>query len=390
MDQRVSLPPPAFGAISNGVGARAFRWLAKNRAFSGFVLLPVLLSTIYYGLIASDRYVSESRFTVKSAGQRPSQVSTLANLIQTTGLSAGQEQTNEVMDYIHSRSALKDLVKHSDIKAQYSRPAIDIFSRYPAPFFEDTFENLYYYYTAMVHTKSDINTGLAVLTVQAFTPEDAQATNARILDMSEQLVNRLNEKSRRQSIAENERLVTLAEQRVRDARLALAAYRNQNRLLDPSKQASGVFEISTRLNAEQAALKAQLDLMRRVAPTNPAINALKTRIDALSAQIAAQNSRAVGSDGAISSKLTSYEGLALEQEFASQMLTAANTQLAQARSEAARQQFYLERVVEPNLPDMATQPQRLLNICTIAGILLALYLVGWMLVVGILEHAPEN
>jgi capsular polysaccharide transport system permease protein len=85
-----------------------------------------------------------------------------------------------------------------------------------------------------------------------------------------------------------------------------------------------------------------------------------------------------------------YDNLALEQEFAAQTLTAANAALEQARTDAQRQQFYLERVVEPNAPDLARYPSRLWQILTVAGVALCLYFIGWMLVVGILEHAPED
>ena len=151
-----------------------------------------------------------------------------------------------------------------------------------------------------------------------------------------------------------------------------------------------MFDISNRLIGEQAALKAQLDLMQRVAPANPAIPSLQSRIAAISAQIGAQNGRAVGGPGAISSKLTTYEALNLEQEFSAQALNAAQSQLTQARADAVRQQFYLERVVEPNTPDLALLPHRLVSVLTLFGVLTCLYFVGWMLVVGILEHAPED
>lgn len=365
-------------------------FIHKHRWFVGLVAVPTLLVALYYGFFASDRYVSESRFVVKSEAERPLQVSTLANLIQTTGLSAGEEQTNEVLDYIRSRSALENLSQHLDVRAKFSSPEADILSRYPHPFSRDRFEKLYRYYGHMVSTKLDSNTGLAVLSVQAFTPQDAQAINAQLLDLSEALVNHLNEKARANAITEDEKQVALAEQRVKDARVALAAYRNESDLLDPSKQASGVFDVSTKLVSDQAALQAQLDLMQRMTPANPAIPTLESRVGAVSAQIAAQNGRVVGSGSAISSKLTAYEGLALEQELASQMLTAASTQLAQARAEAVRQQFYLERVVEPNAPDVAALPHRLTSVLTMAGVLLCLYFVGWMLIVGVLEHAPED
>lgn len=41
-------------------------WLEKRRWFALFVILPTLLTAIYYGFIASDIYVSESRFVIKA------------------------------------------------------------------------------------------------------------------------------------------------------------------------------------------------------------------------------------------------------------------------------------------------------------------------------------
>ena len=78
-----------------------------------------------------------------------------------------------------------------------------------------------------------------------------------------------------------------------------------------------------------------------------------------------------------------------EQEFAQQTLTAASTAFEQARAEAQKQQFYLERVVDPNTPDTALLPNRLRDILIVFGASLCLYFIGWMLVVGILEHSPE-
>jgi capsular polysaccharide transport system permease protein len=106
--------------------------------------------------------------------------------------------------------------------------------------------------------------------------------------------------------------------------------------------------------------------------------------------VAVQNGRAVGTSSGMASKIGQYENLLVEQELATQVLTAANASLEQARSESQRQQFYLERVVDPNLPDDAALPHRLLRILTIAIAALCLYFIAWMFVVGILEHSPED
>lgn len=364
--------------------------LMRHRWLALFVGVPTLLAVIYYGLIASPVYVSQSSFVIKTPGQKAAPSVSLANLVQATGLSAGQEQTKEVLQYIRSRDALKDLQAQTNIREKFSQRGADFLSRFPALFRDDSFENLYRFYGSKVGANLDPESGLAIVDVRAFTPEDAYDINARLLNLSETLVNRLNQRAEGRAIAEAERRVLQAEDRVRTARISLAAFRNQQDLIDPTKQAAGVLEVSNNLEAERAALQAQLDLMLRVAPRNPSIPALRNRIAAVGRAAGVQTGRAVGTPSGIASKLGAYEKLNVEQEFATQMLTAANASLEQARTEAQKQQFYLERVVEPNKPDDALLPHRLKQILIIFAASLCLYFVGWMLVVGILEHSPED
>lgn len=371
-------------------GSRVTAWLRHYKWFALTVILPVFVAAIYYELIAADIYISETHFVIKSPNQRPAQSSPLASLLQTSGLSIGQEQTHEVIDYLDSHSALADLEKRIDVRARFSSPLADWFVRYPTPFHQDRRENLYNYYKDMVSTGRDGESNVVVMRVKSYTPADAHDINARLLDLGEEFINQLNDRAQRKVITESQRRGDEAVLRLRNSRMALGQYRNQSELIDPSKQTTGVLEVANRLVSEQAALKAQLELTQRVAPQNPIIPSLQSRINAIGVQIAAQNGRAVGTNGAISSKLSQYENLALEQEFATQNLSAATAALEQARQEAQRQQFYLERISDPTTPDVAQRPRRIRSILTVAGVLLCLYFVGWMLFVGILEHSPED
>jgi capsular polysaccharide transport system permease protein len=384
------VPSIARDVVQTQPGKAALAQLRKHRWFAIFVLLPVLLAFIHYGFIASDQYVSESRFVIKSPGQRQTQLSSLANLIQTTGLSAGQEQTNEVLDYVRSRNALADLERQIDVRRKFASTDIDAFSRFPQIFRQDRFENLYKYYGKMIDGRLDNETGAVVLIVRAFSAKDAHEINARLLNLSEALVNRLNDRARSRGISEAQRRVDEAETRVRNARVALNTYRNSEQLIDPAKQAIGVVEIGNKLITERAALQAQLQVMERAAPRNPSIPTLRSRIAAADRAIATQDARVVGGPAGIASKLGRYENLMVEQEFATEMLNVANASLEQARTEAQKQQFYLERVVEPSVPDLPLYPERIRSIIVTGATALCLYLVGWMLVVGILEHAPED
>lgn len=376
--------------VTTSRGESIARLLRRRRWFIVFVVVPVLLATFYYGFVAADVYQSESRFVIKAPSQKQSQSTTLASLIQSTGLTSGQDQTNEVIDYIKSRDSLRDLEKQTDVRGKFASPEADWISRYPAPFRDDRFENLFKYYNKMVDVNIDHDTNSAVVTVKAFTPGDAQDINRRLLALSENLVNRLNSRFQTKAVAEAEKRVLDAQQRVRASRLALREYRNSSDVMDPTEEASGVLEVSNSLVSEQALLIAQLETIQRAAPRNPGIPALRGRINAIGAQIAAQTGRAVGTNNGLASKLTQFEGLKVDQEFATQMLTTAAASLEQARTEAIKQQYYLERVVEPDRPDVALYPKRLQSILIVAAAALALFLIGWMLFVGILEHSPED
>lgn len=383
---------PSFPVDANALAQRSalWQWLRKRRWFMLLVALPTLLAMIYYGLVASDIYISESRFVIKSPDQKRGQTSTLANLVQTTGLSGGQEQTNEVLTYVRSRDALKALEKNVDVRDKFSTSQADMLSRFPQPFSDDSFESLFKYYGKHVDAIMDTEAATAVIKVEAFTPQDAYLINRQLLDLSEALVNRLNERARSKGIVEAQRQVDLATSRVKESRIALAQYRNAKSLIDPVKQAGGVLEIANTLIGERAALQAQLDLMQRLTPNNPSIPALRDRIKAISVQISSQDSRVVGSGSGIASKLGGYENLLVEQEFATENLTTASAALVQARAEAQRQQFYLERVVDPNTPDTPLLPKRLINILIVFAASMCLYFIIWMFTIGVLEHASED
>lgn len=366
------------------------QWVKKRRWFLLCVALPTLLASLYYGLIASDIYISESRFVIKSPDQKRSQVSTLANLVQTTGLSGGQEQTNEVLTFVRSRDALKSLQKNIHVQDRFSISEVDFLSRFPQPFADESFESFYKYYGKMVDARMDSETGTAIIRVKAFNAQDAYNINRELLDLSEGLVNRLNERAQSRGIVEAQKQVDLATERAKAARVSLSQYRNSQALIDPNKQAVGVLEIANTLIGERAALQAQLDLMQRLTPQNPSIPALRNRIAAVTVQIASQDSRVVGTGDGIASKLGGYENLLVEQEFATESLNAANAALVQARAEAQRQQFYLERVVDPNVPDTPLLPRRVLNVIIVAAAALSIYFIIWMFMIGVLEHASED
>jgi capsular polysaccharide transport system permease protein len=117
---------------------------------------------------------------------------------------------------------------------------------------------------------------------------------------------------------------------------------------------------------------------------------LQRHIAALETQILAERTRISDPSTGLANKLADYERLTLEREFAKQALTAASASLDTARTEARRQQLYLERVVEPNEPDYAMMPERPRAVLTIFGLNVLALLVAWLIFAGVQEHAAAG
>ncbi|QOH32456.1 capsule polysaccharide export inner-membrane BexC domain protein [Burkholderia cepacia] len=97
--------------------------------FLATVVLPTAIATIYYGLIASDVYISESQFILRTP-KRSSEPG-LGALLQGVSLSKTSDDSSVVQDYIKSRDALVVLEKKMPLKDAFGGRYADIFSRFP-------------------------------------------------------------------------------------------------------------------------------------------------------------------------------------------------------------------------------------------------------------------
>ena len=120
------------------------------------------------------------------------------------------------------------------------------------------------------------------------------------------------------------------------------------------------------------------------------MNSLQRKAAALTQQITEERSKIARDEGGLAARIAAYERLILEREFASRMLGAAETELVRARAEAARQLLYLERIVEPNLPDYATLPKRWRQVVTFLVVNVLLLCLVWLVFSGVREHGTDG
>ncbi|MDR3065167.1 MAG: hypothetical protein LBV05_06590 [Comamonas sp.] len=360
------------------------RFSRINRLFLLTVAVPTVVATVYFGLMASDVYISESRIVVRSPEK---QVATgLGALLKGAGFSRAQDDSYTVRDYVLSRDALKEIDGALAVGKAFSSTTVDRVSRFGGLDFDTSFEALHRYFQKKVDVQQDSASSITTLTVRAYTAQDAQNINQKLLELSEGLVNRLNERGRQDLIHSAAAEVADAEKKSKAAALALSAYRNAKGVVDPERQATVQLQQVAKLQDELITTKTQLAQLRTFTPENPQIPALEKRASTLQAEMEVETTKVAGGERSLANKAAEFQRLALEREFADKQLASALASLEQARNEAQRKQVYIERIAQPSLPDIALEPRRLRSILAT----FVLGLVAWgvlsMLLAGVREH----
>lgn len=355
-----------------------------NRLFAFIVVAPTLLASIYFGAMASDVYVSESHFSVRSTERQSAPG--LGDLLKGAGFSRSLDDTYTVLDFMHSRDAVDGVDRKIPLKLAFGGNNIDIFSRFNGVGLDGSREALYRYFQSRINLDLDTTSSISTLRVNAFSADDAYKMNSLLLEMGERLVNELNERARQDMVHFATEEVARAEQQVRAAGDALTSFRDQKGVFDPERQSVLQMQGIAKLQEELFATNAQLSQVRSVSPQNPQVPILAHRAAEVQAEINAQMAKVAGGKASLNSKSAEYERLALARTLADKQLAASVASLELANNEARRKQLYLERIVQPNKPDVAIEPRRVRGI--IATFLLGLICWGvlTLLLAGVREH----
>jgi capsular polysaccharide transport system permease protein len=350
------------------------------------VFAPSLLATIYYGLIATDRYVSQAVYVVRS-GNDATSATGLSSLLTMLGVGRSESDGHEVEAYLTSREAVQSLAAGLPLASIFEVTSADRLSRFPNLLFSDTREGLYQYLQNRITVRMDDVSAVQTLRVEAFRPEDAHRIASDLLDLAERKVNRLNERSERDAIGHAEQDLDVAQRRLVDAQVALTAFRDRELMINAGQSATALVELIAKLETQLADTRVEITQILSVSSNSPQLPPLRARAQALMDQIAHEKSQVAPGEGDLAAKLAEYERLELQQTFADKSAQAAMAALEVARSEARRQHVFLDRVVEPNLPDEPTEPRRLETIVTVWGLNAIACGVTWLLVTGLREHA---
>lgn len=360
------------------------------------VVVPTILTGLYFAFIASPQYEVESQFAVRGSSQSSLSALGLSTLM---GTSAQAGDSYIVADYIHSKQVLQDMIDQVGLDARqlYARDDIDFVYKIAGTEPLDEFVS---YWQDMVNVSFNSTTGNVTLQVYAFTAEDAKKITDGILLVAENLVNRLSEESRNQYIEVVNKQVERTENRLASVREQMSQLRQTEQAIDPAAlatmESSIIGSIEEQLASVRTRYKALLNTVSRDAPS---ARVLERQIVALEAQLAEQKAR-VGpgttkktgrnpdaAAGTISDVIDKFSKLTIEQEFAVKAYSTSLAGLEAALVEAQKQERFFATYVMPRLPEIAMYPQRMLN--TMLGFMLfcAVWLIGFFAYKSIKDHA---
>ena len=346
------------------------------------VALPVAIATLYYAFIASNQYVAEFRFTVKDASSQSGGAATSSFLALMGGSGGSLSYDNYlVTDYLTSRQAAEELQSRINVTQLYAKPEADWWVRFNP---SQPMEKFVTYWQKMVTARYDQVTGIATAEVRAFTPEDALLIASSLVTLSEELVNRIANRSQNDAVRFAQREVERAEERLKAIRAKLTEYRNKVGFIDPNT--SVIASNSTLiqgLRASLAQMETQLATLQRqnLLPNAPSVVTLQNQINSTKEQLGIVEG-AVGrnrSGAALSAIIAEYEQLDLERQFAQNMVTSTMAALDQARASAASQHLYITPYVRPSLPESSVYPRPVLAVATIAALALIFWLIGLLI-----------
>lgn len=386
MPLQVPERPQAISAKANAKALRRKRSRRLALRLGVFVLLPSALATAYFVGVASPQFESYATFTVQSSETRPS-IAMDGLLAGLAGGAGGSHDALIIRDYVLSRDMLARLDKERGFIAHYKAESADFISRLRP---SATFEQAYEYFGHKVTCDYDQVSGSLTLRVRAFNAEQAVGTSAAVLSYSEEMVNKLSERERRDSTAYAEATVKKAEERLAAARKVIVSLQLQHSDFNPLATATSAMSIRTGLETELAKARAEVMQLRSYMQNDaPQLRAANERVKSLSAQVAGESLRLVDpkKPGAVSSSFSDFEAATVEKEFAQKAYESAMAALEVARADADRQHRYVAVIASPSKPDESTYPRRIRSVVASFVVCFLLWGTISMMTAAVREHA---
>lgn len=344
------------------------------------LVAPNLAVITYFGLIASDQFQSETRFTVRTSIPAIGK----DQFAKVTGIPSTKivQDTQIVTNFLVSQRMLELLEKQINLAQYYNGREIDVFSRLGVDLPQ---ERILDYWKRMVSSSISVPSGIVTIKLRAFRADDSQGILMVVLKQLEQVINEMNDRIWRDVTKVAESNMKNASTQLRRARERFQAAQNATGVFTVESSANSLTDLITKLETERIAIQQKYDVNgRSLGNRSPQMRLLRREIESKDRQIDALKAQLTGAaseQAPLSETASSFSQLRLEQQLAEQQFAASVRTLEQVQFSSQQQLMYLDAFVAPTLPQEARYPQRLLWIGVTFGVSLLL----WAAVVGSLS-----
>lgn len=358
--------------------------LIKNYLLLCIVVVPLFILSFYYTFVASDKYISEAKVTLKQTGQYHTSFN--LSIFGAVNITA-REDAIYLKEYILSYDMLNYLDKRLDLKKIYQSKEIDFIQRLSAKATQEDF--IKYYQRHIVDVSYDEISSILTLKVFAFKPQDAKNINEAILEQCERYINGVSHKIAKDQLNFIEQEVSSANQKMQNTKSKLIKFQDSYKVIDPTREAQTTASVVAQLESQLASQEAQLkNLLTYLSKDSFQVHALKNQIQSLKEQIENEKSKIVGmgGDSKLNKIAADYLNLKLEVDFSTDVYKATISALEAVRVDASRKLKNLVIIASPNLPDEALYPRKAYNLSLAGIILLTLYGILKIIIAVIKEH----
>lgn len=362
-----------------------FKPLQRKSWVFWLAVLLCLAAMMYWGLIASNRYVSEAHVIIQQTDAPVGPNPDISSLI---GMSGGPTRADQLLlrNHLLSVDMLEKLDAQLGLREHYSDRRYDRLSRLWSQ--DISQEWLHWYYLWRVSVEFDEYAGVLIVRAEAFTPEKAHAIANTLVEEGERYMNQVGHRLAQAQVAFIETQVTQISERVIKARQAVLLFQNERNLVSPKGTAEALFGIISQLEGQLTTLKTQRDaLLGYQHARSPAVVDLDLQIAAVNKQIAQEQTRLTSSERQTLNRIVEeYQRLELDAEFAQELYKTALGSLERQRVEAARTLKMVSVLQSPTHPQYPLEPRRIYN--TVVFILTTLLLSGILALLRVIvrEH----
>jgi len=235
--------------------------LTAKRLTLALLVIPALLGALYYGLLASDRYVSQTVVSVRDASNTSASSSVSSAAAALLGGSNPMSLTDLLYleSYIHSSDMADKMDAKLKLREHYATPVSDPFYRLWSWMSHEQFVD---YYRNRIELSHDEFSGLLTMDVQGFEPAFARELSQALVEESEKFINEYAHRIAREKMTFAETEVERSLGRLREAKGRVLTFQTLHKLLDPLAQSTAnsslTAELQASLSRQEAELKAAL------------------------------------------------------------------------------------------------------------------------------------